>query len=314
MRKALLQTKFFQALLILVAPLALSSSAFAQTQNWAPVVWEQYKITSQRLSLMLPKLPMIATDSDDCDSRYTSIYTSYAEGAVYEMRVTTRMEKPYCFRSRPRPFGAATLEKRLTEFRTAKDGLSESKQTVEGKTAFRFEKQTSTRLIIVESPDPKWWIELAVYYHSDNKPNVDRFFKSLAPTAEGKEIGRGSDVMLGDPVSDQTQSTTDASVPQASSDKGGTNDDDSDKHIVLFQPKASYTQTARDADTQGAVRLNITLQANGAVGTVVPVKKLRDGLTETAIAAAKRIVFLPKRVNGKPSSVIIIREYTFTIY
>ena len=286
----------------------------AQTQNWAPVVWEQYKITSQHLSFMLPKLPMIAKESDDCDSRNTSIYTSYAEGAVYEMRLTTRLTNPFCVRSRPRPFGLATLEKRLAVFRGAKDGISESTETVEGKSAYRFERQTSTRLIIIESSDPKWWIELAVYYHAGNKPDLDGFFKSLMPKAEGKEIGRGSQVMLGDPLSDSKQATPDASVPQSGSDKAASVGANSDQYLVLYQAKATYTQGAREANTEGAVRVNITLQANGAVGAVVPVTTLKNGLTEMAIAAAKKIVFVPKRVNGIRDSVIITREYTFTIY
>jgi TonB family protein len=300
-------------LLLLTVLLILATASFGQTQNWAPVVWERYKISSQHLSFVLPKLPMVAKQSDDCDSRHTSTYYSYAEGAVYEMRLTTRLKDPFCVGLRPRPFGAATLEKRLAELRDAKDKPSESTETVAGKTAYRFERKTSTRLIIVESPDPKWWIELAVAYHASNKPDVDRFFKSLMPKAEGKEIGRGSEFMLGDPATDSQQIVSTAQI-EPGSDKAASDDAGSDRYMMLYQPKATYTQKARDADTQGAVRVNITLQANGAVGAVVPVTTLKNGLTEMAVAAAKKMVFLPKRVEGKPVSIIITREYTFTIY
>jgi len=37
-------------------------------------------------------------------------------------------------------------------------------------------------------------------------------------------------------------------------------------------------------------------------------------LTEKAIEAAKQIRFEPKMINGNPVSVVITREYTFTIY
>ena len=60
--------------------------------------------------------------------------------------------------------------------------------------------------------------------------------------------------------------------------------------------------------------LRITLLANGSVGSVTVLKELPDGLTEMAIYAAKRIVFLPKRVDGKPVSVAIKLEYGFRIY
>ena len=79
-------------------------------------------------------------------------------------------------------------------------------------------------------------------------------------------------------------------------------------------PKATYTDTARANNVQGAVRLKITLLASGQVGSIVPVTRLPDGLTERAIAAARQIRFEPKMVNGVPVSVTITREYTFTIY
>jgi len=83
---------------------------------------------------------------------------------------------------------------------------------------------------------------------------------------------------------------------------------------ITFQPKATYTDTARSNNVQGAVRLKITLLASGEVGSIVPVTRLPDGLTEKAIAAAKQIRFEPKMINGNPVSVVITREYTFTIY
>jgi TonB family protein len=83
---------------------------------------------------------------------------------------------------------------------------------------------------------------------------------------------------------------------------------------ITYQPKATYTDTARSNNVQGAVRLKITLLASGQVGSIVPVTRLPDGLTEKAIAAAKQIRFEPKMVNGQPVSVVVTREYTFTIY
>ena len=83
---------------------------------------------------------------------------------------------------------------------------------------------------------------------------------------------------------------------------------------ITFQPKATYTDTARSNNVQGAVRLKITLLASGQVGSIVPVTRLPDGLTEKAIAAARQIRFEPKMVNGVPVSVVVTREYTFTIY
>lgn len=83
---------------------------------------------------------------------------------------------------------------------------------------------------------------------------------------------------------------------------------------VTFQPKAVYTDAARANNVQGAVRLKITLRADGTVGPITTVTGLPDGLTEQAIAAARKIKFEPKRINGQPVSFVVTREYTFTIY
>lgn len=83
---------------------------------------------------------------------------------------------------------------------------------------------------------------------------------------------------------------------------------------VLAQPKALYTDEARSNGLEGSVILKITLLASGEIGSITVVKDLPHGLTEKAMEAARKIQFEPKKVNGIPQSVIITREYTFTIY
>lgn len=83
---------------------------------------------------------------------------------------------------------------------------------------------------------------------------------------------------------------------------------------VLSKPRAQYTDQARTNNVQGVVRLKITLQANGSVGSITPLNNLPYGLTEQAIAAARQIKFEPRKVNGVPQSSIVTFEYSFTIY
>lgn len=89
---------------------------------------------------------------------------------------------------------------------------------------------------------------------------------------------------------------------------------------ITFQPKATYTDEARANNVQGKVRLRIALLASGEVGTITVVKTKgwqrmkKHGLTQRAIRAAREIRFTPKLVNGVPISVVVNREYTFTIY
>jgi len=80
------------------------------------------------------------------------------------------------------------------------------------------------------------------------------------------------------------------------------------------KPRAVYTDIARRNGVQGNVKLKVTFLASGEIGEIVPITFLPDGLTEQAVAAAKRIRFRPKLVNGVPKTVTRLIEYNFTVY
>ena len=82
----------------------------------------------------------------------------------------------------------------------------------------------------------------------------------------------------------------------------------------LSKPEAQYTELARENDVQGTVRLEVVLLASGTVGGIKPVTTLPYGLTEQAIQAARKIKFIPKVLQGRPSSVIVTIDYDFHIY
>ncbi len=83
---------------------------------------------------------------------------------------------------------------------------------------------------------------------------------------------------------------------------------------ILSRPKPPYTDSARQNQVTGTVRLRVTFTANGQIGSVSPVSGLPYGLTEQAIAAAKQIRFEPAKKNGVPILSVRVIEYTFSIY
>jgi TonB family protein len=83
---------------------------------------------------------------------------------------------------------------------------------------------------------------------------------------------------------------------------------------IIYQPKASYTDQARANNVQGAVRIAILFGADGRIKYTLLLKRLGWGLDEEAMKAARAIKFEPKTKDGKPVSVVVIREYTFSIY
>lgn len=83
---------------------------------------------------------------------------------------------------------------------------------------------------------------------------------------------------------------------------------------IIAKPKALFTDAARTNQTQGTVRLKVVLLASGAVGSITPLNRLPDGLTEQAIAAARQIRFEPAKVNGQAVSKTMTVEYNFSLY
>ena len=83
---------------------------------------------------------------------------------------------------------------------------------------------------------------------------------------------------------------------------------------ILAKPRATYTELARQNETEGTVRLKVTLLASGDIGSITAITELPNGLTEQAIAAARQIQFEPTRVNGVPVSKVVTIDYSFEIY
>ncbi|HVF48237.1 MAG TPA: TonB family protein [Pyrinomonadaceae bacterium] len=83
---------------------------------------------------------------------------------------------------------------------------------------------------------------------------------------------------------------------------------------ILSKPRPGYTDAARQNNIQGTVILRVTFLASGQIGGISAVKGLPNGLTEQAIAAARRINFEPQKRDGVGQSVTKQIEYSFSIY
>lgn len=137
----------------------------------------------------------------------------------------------------------------------------------------------------------------------------------------GIEIGNGADQTYGDyselsaTISIEKEDKTETDEK----DKADASKEDSVKKeiaptIIVHKQQARYTQAARDGDVQGTVTLKVTFLANGGIGGIIPVSSLPYGLTEQAIAAARKIVFLPAKKKGVAVTTIRTVVYSFSIY
>jgi TonB family protein len=84
--------------------------------------------------------------------------------------------------------------------------------------------------------------------------------------------------------------------------------------VIVFKPEPGFTEEARRASITGVIRLRAVLAADGQVRHILVLKRLSHGLTEKAVAAARKIKFKPATIDGQPVSQYIVLEYNFNIY
>ncbi|PYS92129.1 MAG: hypothetical protein DMF64_10095 [Acidobacteria bacterium] len=84
--------------------------------------------------------------------------------------------------------------------------------------------------------------------------------------------------------------------------------------VIVSKPEPTFTEEARKDNVTGEVVLRMVLGSNGAVSNIVPLKRLPDGLTERAIAAARQIQFTPAEKDGHKVSQYVTVSYNFNIY
>jgi TonB family protein len=83
---------------------------------------------------------------------------------------------------------------------------------------------------------------------------------------------------------------------------------------VLLKPEPQYTEEARRNQITGTVILRVVFSKFGEVTEIRAIQALPSGLTERAIAAARKIRFLPAMKEGRPVSVYMQLEYNFNLY
>ncbi len=82
---------------------------------------------------------------------------------------------------------------------------------------------------------------------------------------------------------------------------------------ILFKEKAAYTEEARRNGIRGSVSLSVVFGADGHIYNIQIIRGLPQGLTETAIEAAKKIKFRPAIKNSTPVNVRMQVVFEFNL-
>ncbi len=315
-------TIFPNLFLMLIFLFALGGFGFAQTTaTTTPINWVNYSVKSSKVTFLMPKLPIVIEESNKCRGEETFAFGSYADGVAYVVRISKKIDVPeYC--REKKEFDKQNFENRI--------------QTLKNNTALPLkavstEKSNETKLIgnneiyqLVNDSKNNRWFEMFVAGAVENNKEVADFFSSLKTEKKitGIEIGNGASRVLGD---ENVKENIDKSTRLGQGLGGGTSNGNSTPQVpvdksntsglrIVMKPRANYTDQARENQTQGKVVLRVTFSADGGIGSISVVSGLQDGLTEQAILAAQKILFIPAQKNGVRISVTKAVEYSFTIY
>ncbi len=270
----------------------------------APVAWKEYRISSQRLSVPFPKVPVVREAPDPCSETEGALHHAYAGGVVYEFEwhAKSRDSIPRWCPTKTK-FSKATFTRRVEELKSQNWNYVESEATVAGTSATVL-RSASTTGSVVKTRWLIWqkdrWLEFGVTRRKDTVVDEERFPGGLKPSSStGLDIEPGAEMTYGDADVD------------LKSDFEGTK---REGLVIVTKPRPAYTEEARQSTISGTVILRVTFLRNGGVGSISVVKALPMGLTEQSVIAARKLSFLPGTVDGKPINITKQVEYTFTIY
>lgn len=296
----------------------------------SPVKWERYGVPRTDVSVLLPKLPIRIDSYNPCNQLAYSEYWAYADNAAYGIRIFAKYKTDRSYCKTTEDFGKRSFDARISKWSSEKDTVASETEVLGSTRKARVFSSKVRRVFIVDDLSNNRWIELEIVRRNENTDLEAKFVSSLTfkRPISGIDIGDGSAITLGDEYTISPPSIPPPVTPPSTqmthqgSGSGSVTGDtaaalpsaNSIGLMIVAKPRPSYTDSSRQVNIQGTVILRTTFLANGSIGAVSVVKSLPYGLTEHAIAAARRIVFLPAQPDGVNFAVTKQVEYTFSIY
>ena len=280
-----------QILLLTVTLLLVSTGVQGQS---AP--WKLYTIGGEDFSVALPAIPVLDKTYEELDNgkKRRRIYTmgTYADGVVY---VITVVENPDSRQS---------LESFL-KLRTFRD----SSITDANLNGFPGKNVTYADVMRQLFATKNRLYEFHAMGAPLDDPRMTTFFSSLSLRKKTDSIEVVDGPFLPDKLPAEVEPAPAAEFNTVFSSK------DVDKRVRLgMKPAPSYTEEARANALTGTVVLKCILASNGSITNIRTVSGLPYGLTEKAIAAARKIKFIPAIKDGKFVSIWMQLEYNFNLY
>lgn len=302
-------------LLIIFCLLIAAINGVSQTvNNTAPVKWESYKISENKVKLMFPKFPVRIDTFSYCQEIAVKHFYAYADEVVYEVKIFEKSKEPVPIScSKKEKFTAKSFDKYFSDFQD-ESGFKNSEKIRRGENEFiRLEKSDQTHKFstwILNDFKNLRWFEFTFSTYKEKKLDENFFVDSLEFEVDEKsiEINNGAEVLLGDEEEKQKV------VETNSAEKSESKEEKVAPFVIITRPRPRYTSEARKGNVAGSVRIRVTFLPNGAIGSVTPVSEFDEGLTGQAINVTRKMAFLPKKNNDRKLAITKVVVYNFSIY
>ena len=273
----------------------LANSAGAQT------TWKRYSVKNEQFSVALPTLPAMdyrKVRLGLLGDRLEISMGSYANGVVYTV---------FVFENRwPRRSLDSFSDEFSRRLKTL-DPKSERKLTVDGGEGKAFSLEDGVVQFFAKGD--RLYEFMASGASPDDK-RIEEFFSSVSLRRNNQDV-----MEVPDGPGEPYEPIAEAGASNPVADQQTYLGKEVNRRVRLaMKPEPSYTEVARQHNTIGTVVIKCIFRSNGSVTDIRVVSGLPDGLTEKAIAAAKKIRFLPAMKDGKHVSMWMQLEYNFNLY
>jgi TonB family protein len=272
----------------------LATIANAQTAP-EPAQWTRYTAKGEEFSVTLPAPPEMTTAKiliPRCNKKARErAMKTWADGVLYSVYSLENLNPKQ------------SLEEFIVEqtAKSAVDPASERSLTIDGFAGKEYAPQDKTSPATEQFFATKGRLyRFVVIGAASDDPRVRQFFSSIAlgKKQKGMEVSDGPGAALG-------PNTAEALYIGKEVDR---------KARLLAKPEPSYTDAAKENAIVGTVILKVVFASTGQVTNIRVAQALPYGLTEKAIAAAKKIKFIPAMKDGHYVSMWMQLEYNFNLY
>jgi TonB family protein len=274
------------------------TGANAQKPDTAkPVAWHRYTVDGAGFSVALPLLPAMNLNTryrEEWDKeRKTLQLGAYADGVVYTVFVLEN------------PSPKVSLQEFIGEFTSASANSERNIDRFIGKVFVSADRDGMAQYFATEDN----LYAFRAFGAPVEDARLTRFFSSLSFSNTKGAIA------VHDGPGDSFVPVVQPGLAEVKTpDKIFSGKEVTRKVRLGMKPDPRYTEEARQNGISGTVILKCAFASDGSVRDITITAGLPYGLTERAVAAAKKIKFIPAMKDGKYVSMWIQLEYNFNLY